>query len=231
MTTPSFRTTPQRQRRHLRIAPVALGLGAMLLASTALAQVYRSVGPDGRVTYSDAPPAAATQAESPEAAKAAPTTAGGALPYALRQSAQRYPVTLYASRNCEPCVSGRQMLLARGIPFNEKTVESSADVAALQRLSGAGHLPLLAIGTQQLKGFSETEWNQYLDAAGYPKTSQLPRNWQRPVPSPLAPIAAAAPAPASNPAAGTTGSAEPPAAAAPSVSPTPTATNPAGIRF
>lgn len=231
MTIPSSRTTPHRPpRRHVRIAtPVALGLGAALLASAALAQVYRSVGPDGRVTYSDAPPAAAPQAASPEAAAQAPTAAAGAaaLPYALRQSAQRYPVTLYAGSACEPCASGRQMLLARGIPFSEKTVESDADVAALQRLSGAGHLPLLTIGTQQLKGFSEAEWNQYLDAAGYPKASQLPRSWQRPAPSPLAPAAAAAPAPA----AGTAPSDGPPATTAPPVSPTPTATNPAGIRF
>ena len=38
-------------------AAVTIGLGALLLAGTAQAQVYRVVGPDGRVTYSDKPTA------------------------------------------------------------------------------------------------------------------------------------------------------------------------------
>ena len=62
----------------------------------------------------------------------------------------------------------------RGIPFDERTVKSNEDVEALQRLSGQASLPLLTIGTQQLKGFSDAEWSQYLDAAGYPKSVQLP---------------------------------------------------------
>ena len=205
-------------------AAVTIGLGALLLAGTAQAQVYRVVGPDGRVTYSDKP---TTQ----PARDAAPSSAGGssntALPYTLAQTAQRYPVTLYTSKECVPCTTGRNLLINRGIPFSEKTVESNDDIAALQRLASAGSLPLLTIGGQQLKGYSDSEWTQYLDAAGYPKTSQLPSSYRRPAAAPLV-AARATPAPAASVAEAASAPAAP---AQPSVAPPRSSTNPTGIRF
>lgn len=201
-------------------------LAALLLASTAQAQVYRSVGPDGRVTFSDKPPAPTA---APVAGGAA-TAGGGAagLPYELNQTVQRFPVTLYSSKDCAPCNSGRNLLINRGVPFNEKTVESNEDIEALQRLAnGANSLPLLTIGGQQLKGYSDVEWSQYLDAAGYPKTSQLPRSYRRPAATPLV-ARQAATAPTAAPAE----AAEPVATPAePSVAPQRNTSNPAGIRF
>lgn len=206
-------------RRHLAAA-LTLALG--LLAAGASAQVYRSVGPDGRITFSDTPPAAQSATPRGQAPAAAGNSA--ALPYALRQTAQRYPVTLYTGTNCEPCASGRKLLSERGIPFTEKTVDTNADVAALQQLTGADSLPALSIGQQQLKDFSATEWMQYLSAAGYPVQSQLPARWQAPAPTALAPQAV-------KPAAAAAAADAPAAPAEPVVTPRPTATNPAGIRF
>ena len=77
------------------------------------------------------------------------------------------------------------MLSARGVPFTEKTVTSNEDVEALKRLAGASSVPFLTIGGQQLKGFSEVEWSQFLDAADYPKTSQLPASYRQPPATPL----------------------------------------------
>lgn len=209
------------------IAPLlTVTLGALLLAGTVQAQVYRSVGPDGRVTFSDKPPAPAA---APVAGGAATAGGGGAgLPYELNQTVQRFPVTLYSSKDCAPCNSGRNLLINRGVPFNEKTVESNEDIAALQRLAGgANSLPLLTIGGQQLKGYSDAEWSQYLDAAGYPKTSQLPRSYRRPAATPLV-ARQAATAPTAAPAEATEPVATP---AEPSVAPQRNTSNPAGIRF
>jgi hypothetical protein len=64
-------------------------------------------------------------------------------------------------------------------------VTTNEDIEALQRIGNTDSLPFATIGTQQLKGFSETEWSQYLDAAGYPQTSQLPANYRRPPATPL----------------------------------------------
>lgn len=201
------------------LAATALSLG---LAGLQAQPVYRSVGPDGRVTFSDQPP------PSGAAKAAAGASEGGSaavLPYELRQVASRYPVTLYTGGNCDPCASGRAYLANRGVPFSEKTVSSPEDLEALQRLSGGAVLPFLTIGAQQLKGFSDAEWGQFLDAAGYPRTSRLPAGYRQPAAMPL--VAAQRPAEATAPAASAA-----PAPAQPVPAPAPAASpNPAGIRF
>lgn len=207
--------------------PLAAAL-LLLMAGTAAAQgLYRQVDAQGRVSYTDQPPTATT---APVAGGAARGPAGGApgasgaLPYALRQIVQRYPVVLYAREDCEPCSAGRNLLRTRGIPFDERTVETPRDVAALERLSGQNALPLLTVGSQQLKGFADAEWTQYLDAAGYAPSVQLPPGYQHP---PARPLVAAAPAAAPQPTAEAPGTAP---ASTPRPAPTAPA-NPAGIRF
>jgi glutaredoxin len=171
----------------VRLAALTAVFGcAAMWSASASAQVFRIVGPDGRVTFSDRPPAESNAA----AAKAVPlpsaAPAGGVqLPLAVRNAIGRYPVTLYSAAECGPCTQARGFLSSRGIPFSEKTISTEEDVAALQRLSGGNQLPFATIGGQQLRGFSDTEWSQYLDAAGYPKTSQLPPNYRNAPASPL----------------------------------------------
>lgn len=172
------------------LAALTGGLLLVLGGHAAQAQtLYRSVGPDGKVTFSDTPPpsAAANAKAKGSAAPAGPVSPGSALPYELQQIASRYPVTLYTGDNCGPCASGRNLLRARGVPFTERTVNTADDIAALQRLSGDAGLPFLTIGGQQIPGFSDAEWSQYLDAAGYPKTSQLPSSYR---PAPATPLVA-----------------------------------------
>lgn len=208
-----------------------MALLASVLASPVLAQgVYRIVGPDGRVSFSDQPPPASAPARpvGSATAGAAANAGGGQLPFELRQVSGRYPVTLYTGRDCAPCNSGRNLLNARGIPYSEKTVETPQDGEALKRLSGETSLPLLTIGSQRIKGYSDGEWTQFLDAAGYPKQSVLPSSYRRPAATPLVAVQAQ-PAAGSPAAAGTPGGS--PAAAPAEVPVAPPAQNPAGIRF
>ncbi len=200
---------------------VVLGLAAF---SAGAQGVYRIVGPDGRVTFSDRPPPASdARAVGSTGSAAAPDT-GSQLPFQLRQVVGRYPVTLYTGKECAPCNSGRNLLNARGIPYTEKTVDTPEDGDALKRLSGEASLPFLTIGGQQIKGYSDTEWTQFLDAAGYPKTSALPGNYRRPAPAPLVAVRPPPEAPAA-PAAAT------PASPATNIPVAPPVNNPAGIRF
>jgi glutaredoxin len=211
---------------------LALGLVGLLAAAGTgsidanAQQIYRIVGSDGRVTFSDKPPLASNaKATTAAVARTSNGAALGGLPFELRQVANRFPVTLYTAPSCAPCLSGRAMLASRGIPFAEKTVTTNEDIDALKRLAGAPSLPLLTIGGQQLKGFAEVEWSQFLDAAGYPKTSQLPSGYSQVPPAPLVaaqePLQATARAPAGSPAD------QPPTASAPEPAPS----NPTGIRF
>lgn len=206
---------------------LALVAGSFFSPMSQAQQVYRIVGPDGKVTFSDLPPPAASNGKvSTTNASAGGGTASAGLPFELRQVATKYPVTLYVSDNCGPCGAGRSMLTSRGIPFSEKTVTTHEDTQALQRLSGESSLPFLTIGSQQLKGFSDTEWTQFLNAAGYPPSSVLPASYRRPEPTPLVAVATA-------PAAANGNTAAPAARPAPrpAAPPPPSADNPAGIKF
>lgn len=206
---------------------LALGLMGLLAVTGFISndasaqQIFRTTTPDGRVTFSDKPPIEASAKGKTAPVVALPGAAGAStanLPFELRQVANRFPVTLYTAPTCAPCGAGRAMLAARGVPFAEKTVITNEDIDALKRITGAPSLPFLSIGGQQLKGFSEAEWTQFLDAAGYPKTSQLPAGYTQAPATPLVtiqePAQAAAPTPA---------------APAPIAEPAPP--NPTGIRF
>jgi len=204
---------------------LAVAAGGLFSPLAQAQQVYRIIGPDGKVTFSDQPPPAATGAK----VSAANTSGSGnsaptGLPFELRQIASKYPVTLYSGNDCGPCVTAKSMLTNRGIPFSERTVITSEDFKALQRLSGDTSLPFATIGSQQLKGFSDVEWTQFLNAAGYPAASVLPSSYRPPAATPL--VAVTAPPAASSGAART---ATAPAAAP--VAPPPAADNPAGIKF
>jgi hypothetical protein len=82
----------------------------------------------------------------------------------------------------------------------------------------------LTIGAQQIKGFSELEWLQYLDAAAYPASSALPASYRRPTATPLVALEKQAPA-------------KPPETPTSKVLPVPlpipvqSPSNPAGIQF
>jgi glutaredoxin len=213
----------------VRLAALAALVGyASLWGATAQAQVYRIVGPDGRVTFSDRPPPDGKGTPAPSVAM--PPSTGGAgyagLPAELRTPASRFPVVLYTSKDCGPCASARAFLVSRGIPFTEKTVATEADARVLRNLSGDLQLPFATLGAQHLVGFSDAEWSQYMDAAGYPKTSALPPGYRNPPPSPLVavdprPVDPTAQAPVPQPA--------PPAPRPLPSDPSPQ--NPLGLRF
>ena len=187
--------------------------------------LYRSVGPDGQVTYSDRAVNSNAKARTETTGSAESSASANAqLPYELRQTASRYPVMIYTGKDCLPCDEARSLLQSRGIPYGERTIETTNDVAALKKLSGQDNLPFATIGNQHLKGFGSDSWTQYLNAAGYPAQSQLPKTYKAAAAKPLtAPTVAAEPQKnLERPAV------REPAAAAPGA---PTQNNPAGLRF
>lgn len=172
---------------------------AAAMAGPVAAQ-YKVVGPDGRITYTDRPPTA------DPASRIVPMRAGAAapdgpvlLPLELRQAVARFPVTLYTSADCAPCEQARRMLRQRGIPHAERTIADDADGEVLQRLSGGRAVPTLAVGTQVMRGYAESDWHSTLDFAGYPRESKLPRNYSYAAATPLSgrkPESVAEPVPA-----------------------------------
>jgi glutaredoxin len=162
------------------VAPLA----ALLVVLPAQAQ-YKVVYPDGRTTYTDTPPPPSSGAKVTKLGENASVVPQTLLPLELRTVASRYPVTLFTTKTCAPCDTARAFLRQRGVPYSEKTIISTADVDALERLTGARQAPSLTIGAQALQGFAADTWGSYLDTAGYPRESKLPATYQNPAATPL----------------------------------------------
>jgi glutaredoxin len=213
------RSTDMTQRHHALLTLAASVAAASLFTTLPAHALYKVVGPDGKVTYTDQP-SVSTDNKVQSMGSRGTVANDVALPFELRQAVQRYPVTLYVAPDCSPCDAGRQLLRQRGIPFAEKMVTTADDSQALQSLTGSTSLPSLTVGAQVVRGWQREEWMSYLDAAGYPKESRLPSNFPQGKAEPLTEARQATPAPA-------------PAAArraAPAPEPAP-APPPSGIRF
>ena len=214
-----------RQRSFRRDSTARLVSLALALSFTAAAHAqFKVTGPDGKVTYTDREPSQPDGKVTSLGAKVPVQAAEPDLPFELRQIVAKYPVTLYTvSGACEPCTSARQLLRQRGVPFDERQIISAEDSDALEKLSGAREAPTMALGSQIVRGLASDVWHSYLDAAGYPRQSQLPNSYQYRAATPLVerrePAAARPAAPGA-----TTAAARPPAAPA-------TGAGTAGIRF
>ena len=176
-------------------------VSAALLAGPAVAQ-YKVVGPDGRITYTDRPPPAASPGGPVGSLRgsAATGSATAALPYELQQAVARFPVVFYTSPECALCDTARRMLRQRGIPLTERQAQHPDDLALVERQTGGRGLPALMVGAQAIHGYGEAQWGNLLDLAGYPRQSRLPRDYVAAGPVPLS-TRTAAPAPAPAPAA------------------------------
>ena len=189
---------------------------ALLFAAPSAHALFKIVGPDGRVTYTDRVPSAGEGRVMPVDGMTG-RASDPALPFALRQVATRFPVTLYTASNCgEACALGRSLLAKRGVPYTERTAETDEEREAWVRLVGGLEAPVLKVGEQMLRGYAPVAWDETLDVAGYPRQSLLPANYQAP---PAMPMIARQPPP-QRPA--------PRPTTAPAADP---GSNPSGIRF
>lgn len=196
----------------------------LLLALPASAQLYKIVGPDGKVTYSDTPPPP-SQTGKVERKNLGQSNNDANLPYELAEAVKNHPVTLYTTSACAPCDEGRNLLRQRGVPFAEKTVSSNEDQVKLRQIAGSLELPLLVVGRSKQRGYEPGGWQAALSAAQYPESNNLPSNYTWRAPEPVVPPPAEPKEAAKN--------AAPAAPPAPPPAPTPPPENnaPPGFRF
>ena len=168
-----------------RVLPTCTAL-LLMVAASAHAQLYKWVGPNGKVTYSDVPPPASASRVETKPVGAGNVNTGG-LPYEVAEAAKNHPVTLYTARSCVPCDDGRKLLTARGIPFSEKTVNTAEDAARFRQMGEDGQVPVLFVGRSKQRGYEPGAWNGTLSAAGYPETNKLPKSYHNPPAEPAAP--------------------------------------------
>ncbi len=164
---------------NTKIACSAIFAIGLLGAAPALhaENIIRWVDSSGRVHYSDMPPPPDAKRVEERMLKSNSIQAEG-LPYATRQAASRYPVTLYTTaERCDGCDPARKYLQTRGVPYSEVKLTNAEEAASAARLLGKSKgeeigVPAILIGGKAIHGFLESEWASELSSAGYPSKSR-----------------------------------------------------------
>jgi hypothetical protein len=140
---------------------------AVAAGPLAAAQLYRWVDDKGHVEWRDTPPPA-TAKTFEQRSFGSNTIQTSTLPYSLQLAVKNFPVTLWVFNCGEPCAKARSHLARRGIPYGERNAQKEMD--ELKKLIGGTEVPLLIVGSRQLKGYLESDWDAALDEAGYPRS-------------------------------------------------------------
>ena len=150
---------------------IVLLFGLSLISASAIAELYKWVGKDGKITYSDTPPPA--DAKKVEKKRLNDRVSeGDGLAFATQDAMKKFPVFLFATDCGEPCDKGKALLAKRGVPYTAKNPEKNImDGKDLKKLVGALEVPALQVGKNGIKGYNESAWHAALDAAGYPKSA------------------------------------------------------------
>lgn len=163
---------------------------ALAFASPPLgaAQLYRWVDDKGHVEWRDTPPPAS--AKHVERRTIGVSSSHDAhVPYAVRRVMKNFPVTLWITNCGAVCDRARAHLARRGVPYKERNPQ--VDPEAFKKASGGSmEVPVLLVGDNRLMGYLESQWDDALDTAGYPKEAYAGYAAPAPVADPK-PVAAA----------------------------------------
>jgi glutaredoxin len=150
----------------MNVVPVLViaSLCALLAAPAHAGKLYKWIDKEGNVSYQDRPP-------PPESGRVEEKTLRGATTAPAPEGPKRPPVVLYVVPDCSSCDLMRAVLQRRKIAFDEKNVESNAEMQTeLKKKTGGLSVPAVTVGDKVVKGYSEAALEGELDAAGYEKT-------------------------------------------------------------
>ena len=119
---------------------------ALLLAALPVtAQMYKVVGVDGKVTYTDRPTAGSGKVAAVQGAVSTGDAPGG--------DAVRKRVVMYATAWCPACKAARNYMNSQGIAFTEYDVEKDGNRRKEYQSLGGRGVPLIVVGNQTMTGF------------------------------------------------------------------------------
>ena len=148
------------------LACLALSLAAALPGATATAQtVYKSIGADGKIVYSDRAPTEGRLEKTMKFELASSALPASAASY-MDQFRKTHPagadaapagkgVTLYSAVWCGYCKQAKAWLGAHGVAYNNIDIDAPGGTAALAQASGGrAGIPVLVVDGHTLNGFS-----------------------------------------------------------------------------
>jgi glutaredoxin len=153
-------------KRFYWIVVMALLVGAQPALATKL---YKWVDEYGNVTYKDTPPADESINYKEENISGGNGFGGSA----ADEAAEKFPVVLYSTPDCNACNSARSYLQSRGVPFQDKNVQGNGELQQeLKKKAGEVSVPTILIGKKVMRGYVQSLLEGELDAAGYPKAGE-----------------------------------------------------------
>jgi glutaredoxin len=150
------------------------GLLALLACSVHAATVYKTVGADGKVVYTDQPPADPTAAKAlrikdeattplPESVSKYQEQLTKSMQNRLREPAPKRSdaVVLFSASWCGYCRQAKRFLQGRQIAFQEQDIDTESGMRAFIKAGGGGGgVPLLVAAGRATRGFSEATYAQ-----------------------------------------------------------------------
>ncbi len=140
------------------------------ITATANAQMYKWVGNDGRIFYSDRPPPdrnAETIEFSSKTSKASVTktnidnTVGQST--SLKKAALK-EVVMYSASWCGVCKKAKAYFESEGIPFKEYDIETSRKGRKdYKELNGTG-VPIIMVNNERMNGFSQGRFDEMYES-------------------------------------------------------------------
>lgn len=147
------------------LVPLLLAIACCGATAQGRDTVYKSVGPDGKITYSQAAPDDRSKAQKLEFQQL-PSSPLPDYVLKFRQEVERNagarpaaaPATglrMFSAAWCGYCKEARKWLLAHGVAYQELDIDTPAGMAEFARSSsGKGGVPLLVGPNVRLQGFS-----------------------------------------------------------------------------
>jgi glutaredoxin len=140
----------------------------LLAATSAAADIYRWTDAEGRIHYSDKPPA---DRKAQHVKIRVPSITGPAVVSGTESRGPtpgaREPVKIFTTTWCGYCKRAKKQLAARGVPFREIDVEASdSGQREFAALGGRG-VPVILVGSQRMDGFDTAGLDAMLANAGY----------------------------------------------------------------
>ena len=159
----------------------------MFFTSLVCAQtLYKSIGSDGRVVYSDKPPIEGKLAKTLKAEDLPNTalpagydaelqrmrqslnlkgtkTANASTPTSATASASANPV-LFTAVWCGYCKQAKAYLTSKGVQYDSIDIDTASGKSAFAATGGSGGIPLLVASGKQLRGFSAQAYDKFFVA-------------------------------------------------------------------
>ena len=153
-----------------RAAALLMACG-LVAAGAAWAQtVYKSVGPDGKIVYSDQPPTTGRLQKTMKfelASSALPASAASYMeqfrkthPGGAVQATAGKGVTLYSAVWCGYCKQAKAWLSGHGVAYHDVDIDAPGGMAALAQANGGGTgVPVLVVDGRTMNGFSASAYD------------------------------------------------------------------------